>query len=74
VSLLRFRAPLQLQYRHLNDSIPGKEPKNQYAKIRYDSKRKENLQLKVQKIEQEATQQKKNISSYLIVGTITAMV
>jgi hypothetical protein len=34
--------------------------------------REENLQLKVQKIEQEA-QQKKEYCSYLIVGTITAI-
>ncbi|MFV8356779.1 ATP-binding protein [Flavobacterium sp. XS1P32] len=66
-----------LQYLHLNDSITKvrQRAKNQYAKIRYDSKkeREENLQLKVQKIEQEATQKKKNIFFYLIVGTITAI-
>nr|WP_309759465.1 ATP-binding protein [Flavobacterium sp.] len=66
-----------LQYLHLNDSITKvrQRAKNQYAKIRYDSKkeREENLQLKVQKIEQDATQKKKNIFLYLIVGTITAI-
>ena len=66
-----------LQYLHINDSITKvrQRAKNQYAKIRYDSKkeREENLQLKVQKIEQEATQKKKNIFLYLIVGTITAI-
>lgn len=66
-----------LQYLHLNDSITKvrQRAKNQYAKIRYDSKkeREENLQLKVQKIEQEATQKKKNIFLYLIVGTITTI-
>ena len=66
-----------LQYLHLNDSITKvrQRAKNQYAKIRYDSKkeREENLQLKVQKIEQEATQKKKNIFLYLVVGTITAI-
>ena len=66
-----------LQYLHLNDSITKvrQRAKNQYAKIRYDSKKEkeENLQLKAQKIEQEATQKKKNIFLYLIVGTITAI-
>lgn len=66
-----------LQYLHINDSITKvrQRAKNQYAKIRYDSKkeREENLQLKVQKIEQEAHQKKKNIFLYLIVGTITAI-
>jgi hypothetical protein len=40
--------------------------------LRFEKEREENLQLKVQKIEQEATKKKKNIS-YLIVGTITAI-
>ena len=66
-----------LQYLHLNDSITKvrQRAKNQYAKIRYDSKkeREENLQLKVQKIEQAAQQKKKNIFLYLIVGTIMAI-
>lgn len=66
-----------LQYLHINDSITKvrQKAKNQYAKIRYDSKkeRAENLQLKVQKIEQEAHQKKKNIFLYLIVVTITAI-
>ncbi len=66
-----------LQYLHINDSITKvrQRAKNQYAKIRYDSKkeREENLQLKVQKIEQVAQQKKKNTVLYLIVGTITAI-
>lgn len=66
-----------LQYLHINDSIikVRQRAKNQYAKIRYDSKkeREENLQLKVQKREQAAHQKKKNIFLYLIVGTITAI-
>ena len=66
-----------LQYLHINDSITKvrQRAKNQYAKIRYDSKkeREENLQLKAQKIEQEAHQKKKNTLLYLIVGTITAI-
>ena len=66
-----------LQYLHINDSITKvrQRAKNQYAKIRYDSKkeREENLQLKAQKIEQATHQKKKNILLYLIVGTITAI-
>lgn len=66
-----------LQYLHINDSITKvrQRAKNQYAKIRYDSKkeREENLQLKVQKIEQAVQQKKNNTVLYLIVGIITAI-
>ncbi|MFV8334421.1 ATP-binding protein [Flavobacterium sp. GSP14] len=66
-----------LRYLHINDSITKvrQRAKNQYAKIRYDSKKEkeENLQLKAQKIEQEAHQKKKNIFLYLILGAVTAI-
>ena len=66
-----------LQYLHINDSIKNvrQRAKNQYAKIRYDSKkeREENLKLKAQKIEQAAHQKKKNTLLYFIVGAIIAL-
>lgn len=63
-----------LTYIKLNDSIfiARQKAKNQFAKIKYDSKKEkdENLELKAQKIKNDlqlATQESKNIVSYVII-------
>ncbi|SHG03832.1 hypothetical protein SAMN05444372_10223 [Flavobacterium micromati] len=59
---------------HINDSITKvrQKAKNQFAKIKYDStkEKEENLKLKAQKILQLELQRKKNLLMYLIVGVI----
>ncbi|MFV8347741.1 tetratricopeptide repeat-containing sensor histidine kinase [Flavobacterium sp. ZB4P13] len=66
-----------LKYLHINDSITKvrQKAKNQFAKIKYDSKKEkdENLKLKAQKILQLEYQKKKNLILYLVVGTITVI-
>ena len=69
-----------LSYLHLNDSIQKvrQNSKNQFAKIKYDSKKEkeENVNLKTQKIEsalQLEKQKNKNLLLYLVVGLITVI-
>ncbi|MCL6462085.1 MAG: ATP-binding protein [Flavobacterium micromati] len=63
-----------LAFIHINDSITKvrQKAKNQFAKIKYDStkEKEENLKLKAQKILQLELQRKKNLLMYLIVGVI----
>ncbi|TDE53631.1 ATP-binding protein [Flavobacterium sp. GT3P67] len=64
-----------LKYLHINDSINKvrQKAKNQFAKIKYDSKKEkdENQKLRAQKILQSEHQKKRNLILYLVVGTIT---
>jgi signal transduction histidine kinase len=64
-----------LKYLHINDSIikVRQKAKNQFAKIKYDSKKEkeENLKLKAQKVLQLEQQKKRNLILYLVVGIIT---
>ncbi|MFV8372357.1 tetratricopeptide repeat-containing sensor histidine kinase [Flavobacterium sp. LB2P74] len=66
-----------LKYLHINDSITKvrQKAKNQFAKIKYDSKKEkeENLKLKAQKILESEHQKKRNLILYLVVGIITAI-
>jgi signal transduction histidine kinase len=66
-----------LEYLHINDSITKvrQKAKNQFAKIKYDSKKEkdENQKLKAQKILQLEHQKKRNLILYLVVGTITVI-
>ncbi|MFV8440559.1 tetratricopeptide repeat-containing sensor histidine kinase [Flavobacterium sp. LB2P44] len=63
-----------LLYLQINDSINKirQKAKNQFAKIRYDStkEKEENLKLKAQKILQEEKEQNRNLLFYGVVGTI----
>ncbi|MFV5702543.1 ATP-binding protein [Flavobacterium sp. XS2P12] len=63
-----------LLYLHINDSINKvrQKAKNQFAKIKYDSKKEkeENLKLKAQKIIQEEQQHHRNLFLYFGVGII----
>ncbi|MDI5887112.1 tetratricopeptide repeat-containing sensor histidine kinase [Flavobacterium yafengii] len=64
-----------LKYLHINDSITKvrQKAKNQFAKIKYDSKKEkdENLKLKAQKTLQLEHQKKRNLVLYTVVGIIT---
>ncbi len=64
-------------YLKINDSINKvrQKAKNQFAKIRYDStkEKEENLKLKAQTILQQEQQQNKNMLLYFIVGIIITM-
>nr|WP_314897360.1 ATP-binding protein [uncultured Flavobacterium sp.] len=63
-----------LHYLHINDSINKvrQKAKNQFAKIKYDSKREkeENIKLKTQKVLQEEEQHTRNLFLYFGVGII----
>lgn len=63
-----------LIYLHINDSITKVRQiaKNQYAKIKYDStkEKEENLRLKDQKILQSEHQKTKNLLMYFVIGII----
>jgi signal transduction histidine kinase len=63
-----------LHYLHINDSINKirQKSKNEFAKIKYDSKKQkeENLKLKAQKILQHEQQQKSYLILYFIVAII----
>jgi signal transduction histidine kinase len=64
-------------YLHINDSIykVRLKAKNQFAKIRYDStkEKNENLKLKAQTILQQEQQHNKNLLLYFVVGVIITM-
>ncbi|MDI6051272.1 ATP-binding protein [Flavobacterium sp. XS2P24] len=66
-----------LKYLHINDSITKvrQKAKNQFAKIKYDSKKEkdENLKLKAQKTLQLEHQKKRNLVLYTVVGIIIAI-
>ncbi len=66
-----------LKYLHINDSITKvrQKAKNQFAKIKYDSKKEkdENLKLKAQKTLQLEQQKKRNLVLYTVVGVIIAI-
>jgi signal transduction histidine kinase len=66
-----------LKYLDINDSITKvrQKAKNQFAKIKYDSKKEkeENLKLKAQKVLESEHQKKRNLILYLVVGIITAI-
>jgi two-component sensor histidine kinase len=66
-----------LLYLKINDSIykVRLKAKNQFAKIKYDStkEKEENLKLKAQTVLQQEQQQNKNMLLYFIVGTIITM-
>ncbi|MFV8336010.1 ATP-binding protein [Flavobacterium sp. RSP29] len=66
-----------LKYLHINDSITKvrQKAKNQFAKIKYDSKKEkeENLKLKAQKILESEHQKKRNLILYLVLGIITVI-
>lgn len=77
--LIEYSQPTQSKdysklYLHLNDSITKVrlKAKNQFAKIKYDSKKEkdENLKLKAQKVLQEEQQRKRNLYLYFGVGII----
>lgn len=63
-----------LKYLHINDSIikVRQKAKNQFAKIKYDStkEKEENLRLKDQKILQSEHQKTKNLLMYFVMGII----
>ncbi|TDE45801.1 ATP-binding protein [Flavobacterium rhamnosiphilum] len=63
-----------IKYIHINDSITKvrQKAKNQFAKIKYDSKKEkdENQKLKAQKILQLEQQKNRNLLLYLVVGII----
>lgn len=65
------------QYLKINDSITKyrSKAKNQFAKIRYDStkEKNENLRLKAQTILQQEQQHNKNLLLYFVVGVIITM-
>ncbi|MDI6034752.1 ATP-binding protein [Flavobacterium sp. LB2P84] len=66
-----------LKYLDINDSITKvrQKAKNQFAKIKYDSKKEkeENLKLKAQKVLESEHQKKRNLILYLVVGIITVI-
>ncbi|MDI5899528.1 sensor histidine kinase [Flavobacterium yafengii] len=66
-----------LKYLDINDSITKvrQKSKNQFAKIKYDSKKEkeENLKLKAQKVLESEHQKKRNLILYLVVGIITVI-